>query len=404
MEEDLIELEGIPARRLEELKLIRSQHSLTKMNLFGGKAERLQHIELRGFSVPWDSAMLSGLRTLILSDLGSAAPSEEEIIGILRASPALVQLSLGGFACERSISSTQTSPIELPVLTSFTLLGINISTAFQLLSLIRLPECAAFRVKLELASPTDLFSGDSMVHLVPSIRKIMATHPIVRVEIRPLGIFISCGDAENLEICITEGTVASDLAARLVHLIDTPELVLELFITPQSDDIPLTAILPILTSRCIIKDLILEDLGGHLVSTPEAVIKFLTEPLFKGKTAGWPLPDLEFLKFQGSSTNWDLLLQMINRRYGQTDACSKLQERPARLHTLDLSTAGDVEAPYDRQLIEILGAGVIRWLEGVNSGSESEMESTDDTTEDSYPDNSSGSGGSHVSATDLMGA
>ncbi|KAG8882479.1 hypothetical protein FRB97_008208 [Tulasnella sp. 331] len=328
IEEDLIALEGKLVPRLEELKINRGSPSCLKINLFGGKADRLRHVSLVGFSLPWDAAMLSGLRTLILVNLGTTAPSEEEVINMLCASPALVELTLRLFACERSGSTAQRGSIELPVLTAFTL------------------------------------------------------HEI-----------------DNLEIRITEGTLTSELVARLVSLVDHPELSLELVITPMPDDIQLETILPMLTSSCVVKNLILESLSGYLVTAPEAVIQFLTEPVFEGGRWRWPLPNLQIFRLNGGSTNWGTFLRMINRRYGQVDGESNSQERPTPLHTLDLGTSVEVDAPYDLQLIEILGAGVIQWPDVGDPGFESEIESTGDIAEDS-----SGSDGSGVSEAELMDA
>ncbi|KAG8864824.1 hypothetical protein FRB96_003410 [Tulasnella sp. 330] len=401
IEEDLIALEGKLVPRLEELKINRGSPSCLKINLFGGKADRLRHVSLVGFSLPWDAAMLSGLRTLILVNLGTTAPSEKEVINMLCASPALVELTLRLFACERSGSTAQRGSIELPVLTAFTLHEIDVLTAHQLLTLIRIPKCTIFRVSLESTPIIELFSENSTAHLVPSIRRIMAAHPVVRVEIRSSEILILCRTAamKNLEIRITEGTLTSELVARLVSLVDHPELSLELVITPMPDDIQLETILPMLTSSCVVKNLILESLSGYLVTAPEAVIQFLTEPVFEGGRWRWPLPNLQIFRLNGGSTNWGTFLRMINRRYGQVDGESNSQERPTPLHTLDLGTSVEVDAPYDLQLIEILGAGVIQWPDVGDPGFESEIESTGDIAEDS-----SGSDGSGVSEAELMDA
>ncbi|KAG8853495.1 hypothetical protein FRB96_008097 [Tulasnella sp. 330] len=208
------------------LEMLFPQRPGFKIDLFGGKADRLQHVDLGGIYLR-DTGILSGLRTLILRYLGDGASSDEELIDLLHASLALVKLSLEKFACRLSINTALQGLVELSVLTDFTLRRIDAPTSHQLLTLVRMPKRTTFEMALD--STGDFFSGNLPAHPIHPLRKIMVAHLIVH------------------------GMLTPRVVARVVSLVDLPKLVLELTIAPlgSDEDIQLASVFPMLKSSFI---------------------------------------------------------------------------------------------------------------------------------------------------------
>ncbi|KAG8991674.1 hypothetical protein FRB94_012318 [Tulasnella sp. JGI-2019a] len=336
-----------------------------KIDLFGGKADRLRYVELHKLSVPWNSGMLSGLQTLILRDLGDSGPSEDEVINIIRASPALVKLSLG-LSCgpSNSKSDLHAKVTELSALRVL-VMDIDAMVAQRILTLIRIPQCTTFQLRSESNEQTGLFSSISTSgFVVHCIHTIMAAHPILGVRIQSTTIAVTCGksDGLGLHIQITERPITSDLAEAFTRFLEKSGAVkVELIIAP---DITLESVLPILRSGCNIKTLRLNESEAIEVTGPHAVMKFLAEPMVaEDGRHRWPLRRLGFLILEGDYSVEGALLAMVSRRYGeyQEDGRPGLAERPMPLRALYLDTAEGVTEDCVRQLAEILGDGVLSW-------------------------------------------
>ncbi|KAG8884470.1 hypothetical protein FRB97_004244 [Tulasnella sp. 331] len=171
------------------LEMLFPQRPGFKIDLFGGKADRLQHVDLGGIYLR-DTGILSGLRTLILRYLGDGASSDEELIDLLHVSLALVKLSLEKFVCRLSINTVLKGLVELSVLTDFTLRRIDAPTSHQLLTLVRMPKRATFEMALDATG--DFFSGNLPAHPIHPLRKIMVAHLIVSLKVARREILVKC--------------------------------------------------------------------------------------------------------------------------------------------------------------------------------------------------------------------
>ncbi|KAG8986634.1 hypothetical protein FRB94_002633, partial [Tulasnella sp. JGI-2019a] len=138
---------------LEELKVgcseLREHPSMEEMiNIFDGRADRLRHIDLRDFPLPWDSGILSRLETLKISRSRSwFGPSTSEITDILRRCPKL--RTFGLHYSEPHVVGAVPSEAEavyLPALTSFSLNLSHASAFRQIISSVRIPACIDFRL------------------------------------------------------------------------------------------------------------------------------------------------------------------------------------------------------------------------------------------------------------------
>ncbi|KAG8939181.1 hypothetical protein FRC04_006843 [Tulasnella sp. 424] len=97
------------------------------LRLFSGVAPELTSVRLSGVSIPWNSAILRGLRSFSLEYRHwrtRAMPSLEQVLGILRSCPDLQFLTLRGTTFDQSSQSA-----ALPRLSLDQLLMINLSTS-----------------------------------------------------------------------------------------------------------------------------------------------------------------------------------------------------------------------------------------------------------------------------------
>ncbi|KAG8885992.1 hypothetical protein FRB97_008530 [Tulasnella sp. 331] len=84
--------------KLQELSLVDTGFTQSTKGPFGGQTCQLRRIKLRSNIVPWNSATLSNLLVLDVSDFIWHGPSTNQVDVILRASPALVELTLQEFS------------------------------------------------------------------------------------------------------------------------------------------------------------------------------------------------------------------------------------------------------------------------------------------------------------------
>lgn len=122
--------------------------------LFQGTGPKLQRLGLHGVAIPWDSYILRGLQYLSVSRLDELSPSCEEILGILRACPGLVEL----FLYLKTAATGRGGKTETPLtMTELRSLSLSLSThcALTLLETVRLPSIQSFSLEFDCSSDTD---------------------------------------------------------------------------------------------------------------------------------------------------------------------------------------------------------------------------------------------------------
>lgn len=132
---------------LERAVIVVTNHRETRatVNLFGGDAPKLTVLTLSGFSIPWTSTILSGLRILSISSPGSAHPSVLQLLQIAENCPQLAQFTISDLAWHAGLLlSHSRGPTLLNSLEEFKLLDLPFEAAFQLLCQIKAPNCNVF--------------------------------------------------------------------------------------------------------------------------------------------------------------------------------------------------------------------------------------------------------------------
>ncbi|KAG8902010.1 hypothetical protein FRC01_009693, partial [Tulasnella sp. 417] len=86
-----------PAPMLEELRLELMDDFLEEpLDLFSGRADRLRDVELENILFRWDSAALSGLRSLKIKGEVDSWPTEAQVRRLLEANPGLETMEMEG--------------------------------------------------------------------------------------------------------------------------------------------------------------------------------------------------------------------------------------------------------------------------------------------------------------------
>ncbi|KAG9041499.1 hypothetical protein FS837_012192 [Tulasnella sp. UAMH 9824] len=147
-----------PAPLLQSLEL----KALTKFRLpfkkgsilFQGTGPQLRRFGLHGVAIPWGSSLLRGLQYLSVSRLDELSPSCEEILGILRACPGLVELDL---YLKLATTGRGRKKETLLTLTELRSLSLSLSTlcALTLLETIRLPSIQSVSLELDCSTDSD---------------------------------------------------------------------------------------------------------------------------------------------------------------------------------------------------------------------------------------------------------
>lgn len=128
--------------------------------IFGGDLKRLRHLSLHGLALRWNDCPLSHLRTLRLCRLEELSPSVDELFGILRGCPDLLELELEQVGRTSEIlttASTRQTLIHLPALHSLVISELRLHYLHDILAAVQLPENVHLDVTQTLADDDDFF-------------------------------------------------------------------------------------------------------------------------------------------------------------------------------------------------------------------------------------------------------
>ncbi|KAG8981837.1 hypothetical protein FRB93_008325 [Tulasnella sp. JGI-2019a] len=191
---------SLPVPRLEELRITCSDdlvHELKggSIDLFGGRADRLRHVDISYFPMLWSSRILSRLETLnIISSSTVPGPSTTELIDILRRCPNLRQFAMSS---EIRVSGAIPSKVEiarLPALKSFQLSVLDAETFNEIISSVRIPKCTQFDLMCHAAE--DIFS-DKADHFTSALLLAIQFVLEIRLELSVSELTLSGRHTEN---------------------------------------------------------------------------------------------------------------------------------------------------------------------------------------------------------------
>ncbi|KAG9009589.1 hypothetical protein FRB94_011852 [Tulasnella sp. JGI-2019a] len=125
-----------------------------------------------------------------------------QLLGILHESRRLVTLNVSHNAVD-SLRSQEHAHFNLPRLTTLSFLLIPIDTAYDIMTSVRIPNCAALTIKCIQGKQlrTAGFFGSETAHLGTSIRSILAVLPRIQLSLTSLAVFCS-GMGKDAELGI----------------------------------------------------------------------------------------------------------------------------------------------------------------------------------------------------------
>lgn len=319
-----------PAPLLEAYRVFGDRATLQiDGELFAGEAPRLRSVDFLGCSVPWNSASLSGLRSLTLNYVPlDGAFEHDRLHHIISASPTLEILCIAN--CSISGNNLAPDPVErttLPSLHSLTLSDITHQAATWILNAISAP-------RLELLRLAEDSRVDASVWMERDAAKRWIEEYTARNSLHHLSLDIqdrhSRLDLQYGGLGITLHCTASSLSARVLSLLEsTPKATLSLITSFCLDiegslDMHIPAIRPFFTS--------INTLQLHFnIVRMEANIAVLSNPL---PASGWLFPQMSRLEIGWESYDAapDLIMLVNNRR----QAARVEEQGPVVLETLIL--------------------------------------------------------------------
>ncbi|KAG8885280.1 hypothetical protein FRB97_001726 [Tulasnella sp. 331] len=354
-------LEPLSAPTLEKLEIFNSMGDYeVPLTRFIGGAHKLRQISLHSCVLSWDLTMFSGLRVLELGYLYKSAPTVNQLVEILRASPGLWVLTLESFSApvHEPVKSSLTggsAPVELLSLTKFTAFHLPSWYTRRILFSIRLSNCSSIRIACQATDRggTEVFTA-STTHLHRSIQAIAAFYTEFKISLRDSWLEVSTPDGAGVYLGLTKPSMT------------TYNWVVQAF--SQSPSSPLTAHLDISPWSAIVgarpfllnHDIAIRSVCVRGAITPDAAdtfVRCLAEPATVDGTSHWPLPYMEELDFQqGSLHCHNYLIEALQGRYGRNGINAGGSNLPARLTRL--TVLGASEQPID-SLRTMLGPGVL---------------------------------------------
>ncbi|KAG8998603.1 hypothetical protein FRB93_013535 [Tulasnella sp. JGI-2019a] len=341
------ELEQRPALLLEKF-CIRYRRDIRKaFNLFHGIAARLRHLSLFNIRIPWESDLLSRLRTLEISN-NSYGPTTQQVVNALRLCPDLttfkLQLPPGLHPGPMPLAA---STIDLPQLGHLSIRVHPLMTE-DLLRLMHIPTCRIFDVNQVKATGPTLSAG--MEGLIPGLSSILLA--VDEKEYFVDGCEEEEKEKENGGVTQCISIQASGDQFTSVFGFETLTWLLDKVHTP-SFSLPVLLRISGITSSQVITPTIDRlsfaiaslELALDDVSSAKTIISYLSEPFevdVDGTTTlRWPLPNLTYLSFEWcKDLEPEIILACVQRRAGcglsSRGGCEHHEELPPRLARLCL--------------------------------------------------------------------
>ncbi|KAG9029584.1 hypothetical protein FRB95_005168 [Tulasnella sp. JGI-2019a] len=295
-------------------------------------------------------------------------PSMDQVIDILLASPALVDLALASLYEESHhviVSNSRT--VQLSYLHNLSLASLPAAAILLLFRTLHIPNCVNLDVDLK-ADRSGTYEA-VVREAVPAARKIvLAAGSDPRIEITPNHISaLNKNRGARMKIGVElSGGFTIELVESIVSVFQSPRThqFARVTVSVPQMNVSRSTIIPILRSSLHTWKLVLQPLDPLNPGASDTALEFLAGPIGDG-AARWPAPDLEVIMLGHLPEN---LLDMIIRRYGRVEDVSKSGqsvERPSALRILD------VRAPFTvgtsllvEKLTGVLGGGIVHWNRG----------------------------------------
>ncbi|KAG9034809.1 hypothetical protein FRB95_012502 [Tulasnella sp. JGI-2019a] len=360
--EHLEELEQWPAPLLERLYLHYGPNVERAFNLFCGSASRLRHLALSEVRIPWESDLLSRLRTLEIRH-DEDGLSAQQVVYTLRSCPDIISFTLClPQGLDPGPMPLDTLTIDLPQLEHLFIMVHPLMTE-DLLRRMRIPRCKSFGVT-QVGATGPAFTAAMEGH-IPSLSSILLAASELSISITPTFLeYITTATAEiddddeqqqrygEQRIHIRASGDPFTSLETLSWLLDNVHILpFSLPISLNISQITSQAIMPTigrLSSAIAELELALDD-----ASSVKTIISYLAEPSkvdVDGTTMlRWPLPHLKDLSFRLCHyLEPGVVLACVQRRAGRGLSLEgrgeHCEELPARLTRLCLPQGSSAAA------------------------------------------------------------
>ncbi|KAG8888244.1 hypothetical protein FRB98_008078 [Tulasnella sp. 332] len=348
---------GLHAPRLQELSLVNTSEVEGTQYLFNGQTHQLRRIKLdRSRFVPWNSILLSNLHVLHLRELGKKGPSANQVESILRASPALVELTLEEFSPVGgdAPSIKRAHAIELLSLKIFTMGNLTPGLTTHILNGVPVPNCENIIIRMKTSAKASYSLDESFLC---SVRAIAEASDSAEVKLGEGLSDLMCGKESKvvLDVCINGKDWEFNIAESLLRQLN-PSLDLGVMIdTNLSEKSDLTKILDLFSGLQGARALRLTHDQRELVQQDgsSGLVRKLGVATRVDGILRWPLPLLETLRVESPSLEGGVLIRVIRARL------KAKVEPPSKLKPLEL--VRNLES-YFSTLESTLGEGVVSWI------------------------------------------
>lgn len=297
-----------PAPLVEDANLIGHptdhRNYATGINLFGGRAPKLQSLRLEGCWVALVSPVFHGLQRLELCNVQLEGIMPSVFTRLLDDCKSLKVLHLNG--CEFDLRGWEEDQMEpgvvvLSELTSISLREIGFAAMFFFLRVIQLPQCTSMKLSyhaLNLDEAPEVPFAHWIIGAMPTIKKILASAYQLVIAVR---------DDDDLSLCLS--AISQGLNTFQLHIYDdnSPDLSFGFLVTSWALSELKT---PITLLICWPTDSFdhIAHILGHLPSTTKLVLLECSEPfvlalqglhnprLVWGRYS-WACPNLEEILF-----------------------------------------------------------------------------------------------------------
>ncbi|KAG8908484.1 hypothetical protein FRB99_005842 [Tulasnella sp. 403] len=360
------------APRLQKLRIrLNGQSPEGGLDLFRGKTERLQELDVAGTHLKWSSQLLTGLRILRLADIRNGMDATQ-LFTTLRRCPELTELNITRSSITQDRASELPERVELPRLRHLDLGYLSPpGAAFEILPRVVTPKYQHFSI----CSPYNEAGFTRTVsHICPAFSLLLSSVAEIDITIKNNELKFTgkpeiFGDTPFAEIHILQCR-PYELLDRLVTTfgqsmkeIETSIFFDDTYKDEKVKDYAAIAKIPSVTTLSALTRRDLSDLINHL-ATPSVL----------NGTKRWPHPRLRHLSLFEQSCKLKQLLQMVENRYGVAKGkakgkgkgngkCGK-EEFPEPLETLDIT--GQVETCVDgtlfRKIEKVVGRDHVLWI------------------------------------------
>lgn len=336
-----------PAPWLEEVYVDLHQTSEHFLDIFGGQADRLESVSLRGVCIPWANGMLSGLEILDLGYTLPDPPSLNHILSIISSSPRLSVLNLGGidFVGQESLEHPI---VPAPHLHTLLLSPNRYQSIEHLLRHVIVPTLMSLSLHTFL---TNITAAPSFINIIPSVALPIDSR--MELKIGTSSISYTCLSGEEQSLVISLGRVRTTL-------------IISPFIDYLGPD------LRALHTRLILKDLRIEDpadISQFLVAINSIQVAELAlhsgslgdATLERLANRPWIFPSLQRLSIDVKGITPSLLSRMVLARHGIHPSA---EGADLPLPFTKIRVFKDKSNPHtaDRQILDlVLDGGVLEW-------------------------------------------